>query len=157
MKRKVRIEIEPGLEAEEVIIRCSTLTPEIANLQRLAETGSLPLQNRILPVILGETEYFLPINELLFFEAADGRTAVHTVDRMYYTEKTLRDLADELPSNFVRVSKSCILNVRSVSSLKRSLTGVSEVTFAHSSKKAFVSRMYYKPFRERLLETGLQR
>ena len=149
---KIRIETDETAQTE-VIIRCKSLTPEIQQLVRLLE-GKSPVSEEIL-LTLAEREYFIPLKSILFFEAQDGRTAAHTGDGMFYTDKTLSELTSSLPPCFFRGSKSCILNLNKVSSLHRELTGICEVFFAGSVKKVYVSRMYYKPFRERLNEIHL--
>ena len=57
-----------------------------------------------------------------------------------------------LPATFIRVSKSCILNVSRISYVNRNLTGASEVGFEKTNKKVFVSRIYFKILKERLQE-----
>ncbi len=154
MKRKVRIEIDGDAE-EEIVIRCKAVTPEILRLQQLAETGVLPEAEQELALRLGDSEFFVPLSEILFFESNGGKTAAHTKLRMFETEQTLAALSAHLPSSFMRVSKSCILNLRAVRSLRRDLTGIGEAFFADCNKKVFVSRMYYSAFRDKIAELRL--
>jgi len=74
---------------------------------------------------------------------------------MYFTDKKLYELERLLPSTFMRVSKSCILNVAEIASIDRNLTGASEVTFRNCGKKVFVSRIYYKVLREKIEQMRL--
>ena len=145
-KRKVRIEIDPGAE-EEIVIRCKALTPELETLRRMA-LG----EGEELLLTLGEEEFFIPRGDILFFESVGGKTAAHTASRMFYTAHKLYELEELLAGSFLRVSKSCILNLRAVSLIRRDMTGSCEVRFTGSGKKVYVSRMYYKTFRETLLE-----
>lgn len=151
MSIKVRIETDPSAE-EEVIIRCHECTPGIRRLYEQITSGD-PEKDILLT--LGGREYVIALQDILFFAADGDRTAAHTADGMYYTDRTLTELSAHLPGYFSRGSKSCLLNVLRVSSLQRELTGVCEVCFSGSSKKVYVSRMYYKPFRERLTELRL--
>lgn len=153
MKRKVRIEIDPTAE-EEVVIRCRELTSEILELRRIAESG-ISREVQALTLTLNDCEYFVPLDQLLFFETYEGRTAAHTENRMYYTDLKLCELIELLPNTFMRVSKSCILNTRAVSGLRRDVTGIGEAFFTDCNKKVYISRMYYKAFRERIVETRL--
>ena len=156
MGRKVRIELDPDIPEEEVIIRCPEITPEILKLQKLAEGDGGQRQNAEISLSLGDREYFVAVKNILFFETSDSRTAAHTSDRMYYTDKKLFELSEFLPSDFMRVSKSCIVNLQRISSIRRDVTGVCEVFFEGSEKRIYVSRMYYKPFREKLLELRIR-
>ena len=148
--RKVRLEIDAGAE-EEVIIRCRKLTPEILRLQRLAEETDLPDVGQTLILRLADREFFVSQSEVLFFETDGRRTAAHTADRMLYSSDTLHDLEATLPGYFARASKSCLVNVRAVSSLRRAVTGVGEAFFRDSDKKIYISRMYYRAFHDKLL------
>ncbi len=148
----VRIEIVPEQE-EDIVLRCRAVTPQILRLQEALEKGGAAHWEML--VTLGGVEYILPYDDILFFESRDEKTAVHTKTRMYYTEETLAKLSQIIPGEFFRGSKSCIVNVRKISSLKRELTGVCEARFSGCDKNVFISRMYYKAFREKLDEVRL--
>lgn len=150
MVRKVRIEIDSEAE-EEIIIRCHKLTEEILELQRIAEQGAPSSVNRI-SLTIGDNEYFVPIDNILLFETEDGYTFAHTRNKVYRTGLKLYELTQMLPNAFMRVSKCCVLNTNIVSSIKKNVTGVCEAYFSGCDKKVYVSRMYYKPFREILSE-----
>lgn len=144
---KVRFEINPESD-EEIVIKCKALTEEVLQIERFINCNSaseMELQ-------LGGKDYFIPINEILFFESTDPKTAAHTKDRMFYTPLKLYELEERLPRNFMRVAKSCIINLNSISSLRKELTGICEVCFKGTNKKIFVSRSYYKAFREKINE-----
>ena len=152
MKRNVTVIIDENAD-EEVVIRCRALTPEIEYIKNAAESGRAPGE---ITLELQGREYFTPLSDILFFESASDKTAAHTAAKMLYTDKTLRELEETLPGYFARVSKSCLLNVRRVSSMKRSVSGVCEVWLDGDAKKVYVSRMYYKTFREKLTELRLK-
>ena len=142
--KRIRIEVDPD-GPEEVIIRCRKLTPDILKLQELLETGGGKSAVQKLSLNLGEEEHLVELRRILFFESADGRVSAHTDMKLY-------ELEDILPKSFMRVSKMCILNLEAVSWLKRELTGPCRVGFGTSPKQVYISRMYYKPFREKLEE-----
>ena len=154
MPKSVRIEIDPN-GSDDIVIVCRELTPEILKIEQIINGGQFQSESDML-LTLGDSEYLIEYFDILFFETVGERTAAHTADRMYYTDRRLYELCDTLPKSFFRVSKSCIVNIESISSMKRELTGVCEISFRGSNKTAFVSRMYYKPFRERLAEIRLK-
>ena len=80
---------------------------------------------------------------------------VHTAKDIYETKLRLYELEDILPGNFIRVSKSTILNATRVRAIHKNITGASEVEFAGSSKKVFVSRNYFKLLMAKLEEKRL--
>ena len=110
-----------------------------------------------LPLYIGDTEYFIPVSDILFFETEGDKVAAHTDSGMYYTDKKLYELEKVLPDSFVRASKSCILDSAKVSSVSNNLTGSGEVQFANSRKKTYVSRMYCKSLRDTIYETRISK
>lgn len=152
---KIRMEVDPGIEEEELVIRLRELNEETANLQlKLAEAVRGRMQ---MEVSKGETTYYLDLPEILFLETADNFVAVHTKNQIYETRQKLYELQELLPGNFVRVSKSTIINVNGIRSIKKNITGASEVEFAGCSKRTFVSRNYYKFLMSKMEEKRLKR
>ncbi len=152
---KLRIELAEDIAAEaafedEVIIRCRSVSEEVKLLQNLISEAIN--QGTELSLYIGSSQYYVPRDEILFFETVEGRTAAHTSGEMYYTHNRLYQLEQLLPPNFVRVSKSCILNAGKICTIHKNLAGASEVLFRNSHKKVYVSRMYYKVLKERIDE-----
>ena len=150
--RKVKIEIDPD-GPEEIVIRCKGMTPEISALKtQLENGGSETGEVRELALRLGEAEHFVPLGSILFFESDGDSVAAHTDKHIYYTDLKLYELESVLPKSFMRVSKACVLNLEAVDWLRREITGPCRVGFTGSTKQAYVSRLYYRPFREKLEE-----
>ena len=145
---KVRIEIEEGLTEDEVVIRCGTLNDSIVSLQSyISKQGS---GKRCLALTGGETEYYVPLEDIYFFETEGREIRAHTADRLFGCSYRLYELEELLPGSFMRISKSTIANLDHIYSITRNLTASSEVEFTGSKKKALVSRGYYKALLERL-------
>ena len=145
---KVKIEIDSGLEETEVIIRCGRLDDSIVNLQNLiTEQGN---GSRCIALSKEETVYYVPIDEIYFFETEGKEIHAHTADKMFAAAYKLYELEELLPAGFMRISKSTIVNLDYIYSITRNLTASSIVEFAGSHKKALVSRSYYKALVDRL-------
>ena len=104
---------------------------------------------------IGHTEYFIAKKDILFFESTEGKIMAHTADNIYTTSYKLYELEQLLPPFFARASKSCIINTAAIHSLRKNITGASEIAFRSCPKRVYLSRSYYKPFMERLNETRL--
>ena len=148
---KVRVEIDPECD-EEIIIRCRNMSDEIMRIESLVSN----VDSSEMELELGNKLYFVKTEQILFFETDGSKTAAHTVDRMYYTDLKLYELEERLPKSFLRISKSCIINTRAVSSIHKEITGICEAFFRDTVKKVYVSRGYYKQFREKINETRLK-
>ncbi len=136
--------------AEEIVIRCKQRDEKIRLLESIIE--NVLSENAELTLTDGETEYFVPKNEILFFETAGGRVAAHTAHRMYYTVYRLFVLEQIMAPTFQRISKSCIVNCGAICAIRKNLTGASEVMFKNCDKKVYLSRSYYHVLREKLGE-----
>lgn len=145
---KVKIEIVEGLEEEEVVIRCENLNDSVISLQNY-----LSKQNngkRCLLLVDGGTDFFIPMEDIYFFETEGREIRAHTADKIFSCGYKLYELEEMLPGSFMRISKSTIANLDHIYSITRNLTASSMVEFKDSLKKAMVSRSYYKLLLERL-------
>lgn len=152
---KVKIEIEEGLAEEEVIIRCGGLNDSVISLQNYISKQKHG--KRCLPLTSGETEFYIPVEEIYFFETEGRELRAHTAEKIFTCGYKLYELEELLPGSFMRVSKSTIVNLDVIYSITRNLTASSVVEFAHSRKQTLVSRGYYKLLVERLNARRLER
>ena len=148
---KVRIEITPEND-DEIVIHCKQINDEVIRLQKLI-SGS---ENNELELELSGKTHFVKTDTILFFETSDNKTVAHTKDRMYYSDLKLYELEERLPRSFMRISKSSIINLNAVSSIHRDITGICEAYFPETAKMVYVSRSYYKAFKEKINETRLK-
>lgn len=152
---KIRIEIDDSLTDEEIVIRCRDLNDEIVHIQRnISEAVNTRLQ---LNVFKGEKEYFLTLDKIVFFETDGSSIMVHTSNDIFETRLRLYELEEILPTIFMRVSKSAILNINYIHSIRKNITGASEVGFTCTNKQVFVSRSYIKQLMSKLEEKRLKR
>ncbi len=150
---KIKIEIDEELAEEEIVIRCKSLNEDAISIQkRIADAVNSRMQ---LEVSKGEKEYYITVDEIFFVETDAQGVVVHTSKDIYETKLRLYELEEILPGNFIRVSKSSILNASKVRAIHKNITGASEVEFAGSSKKVFVSRNYFKLLMAKLEEKRL--
>ena len=151
---KIKIEVDENIEEEEIIIRCRGVTEQVAAIQRAVSDIANAAQR--FTFYKGNTEYYLKLEDILFFETEESGVCAHTQDGVYQTRYKLYELENLLPGTFMRVSKSTILNTAHIYSISRNLAASSVVAFAHTHKQAYVSRYYYKPLIEKLEEKRLQ-
>lgn len=149
---KLRIEISQNAE-DEVIVRCKDHTDEIASLISAIE-GAIK-ENGELKLYIGTTEYYVSNSEILFFETYDGKVYAHSANKMYRSDHKLFELESLMPPYFVRSSKSAVVNVKRIESIRRELTGNGEITFRDCDKKTYFSRAYYKILKDRIEEVRL--
>jgi DNA-binding LytR/AlgR family response regulator len=147
---KVRVDIDESLNEDEVVIHCRKLDERT---QKIYHTlMDFTKGDQTLMLYKGNVEYYLLLDDILFFETLDHGISAHTVNNVYETTYRLYELEEMLPGYFMRVSKSTILNINHIYSISRNLTASSEIQFKNTHKQVFVSRNYYKALKFRLDE-----
>ena len=147
---KIQIEVDRNIKENEIIIRCSELNKEVKDIQRIL-ADILAQKNQII-FYKGDTEYYLSLEEVLFFDTEENGICAHTATNIYHVKYKLYELEELLPGYFMRVSKSTILNINHIYAITRSLSAASKVEFQNTHKQVYVSRYYYKPLKIKLLE-----
>lgn len=145
---KVKIEIVD--QEEEVIIRCNQVDTRIQALENYIRMRMKP--DCQITFYKEDNEFYFQINEILFFESSSDIVYAHTCDDMFHVKHKLYELESILPTSFIRISKSTILNTNKVYMIQKNLTASSKVQFVNTYKCVYVSRMYYKSLKIKLQE-----
>lgn len=143
----MKISINVGAEVEdiEILISCSKLTPEIEKLIAAIRT----LDKRLTVLLNGEI-YILDIEKVLYIEVVDRKTFVYTKDQVYETSFKLYELELQLEEyGFFRISKSCIVQLKYIQSLKADCDRKIKATM-ENGEQIIVSRQYSDAFKKRL-------
>jgi len=148
---KLRIELTDGSTEDEVIIRCGRVDDTIRKLQEYI----LDLTAARLVFYKGIQEYYLPLEEILFFETYGEQVFAHTATDAFKVKHRLYELEEMLPRSFVRAAKGTIVNTPRIYSINRNLTSSSRISFAGTHKQIYVSRHYYKSLREKMNERSV--
>lgn len=146
---KVKFEVDDKYD-DEVIIRCKKITNQHIQIQQMAE--GMIRDPFVIELFDQGTEYFLSLHDVCFFETDGNEIYAHTKDKHYQVKKKLYELEKELPNKFFRSGRGVIINLDLVYSITRNITSSSVIEFYDTMKKAYVSRGYYKLFKEVLNE-----
>lgn len=93
---------------------------------------------------------FVKLSEVLYFETVDNRTFLYTVDDVLEVEQKLYELERVLSSkDYIRGSKSQIINVHKITSLKPELNRSIQATLCNG-ERLNISRKYAKEIRKLL-------
>lgn len=147
---KIQIEVVNDLPEDEVIIKCSQIDTSIQNIQQfiLEQTKA----SSTMTFFKENEEYFFSLDDVLFFETSGDKVYAHTADDAYSIKYRLYELEEILPRQFIRISKSGILNIKHIYSIQRNLTASSLIRFRGSHQQVYVSRGYFKNLQQRLDE-----
>lgn len=142
------IKKDKDLNDDEIIIIHNVKSDLINSLQVFLLSESI--KSSPLKLYKGDTEYFIKLSEILFFETYDNSVFAHTYSDAYKSDYRLYELEDLLSDNFIRISKSTIVNLNYIVSIKRNFGSSSTINFSDSFKEVEVSRKYLPILKEEL-------
>ena len=142
---KIEINVDDKIEETCISISCKGLTPE---LQRILAMMRI-LDKKLAAMRDGET-FLLDVSEIIYVEAIDRKTFVYTKDGVYESGLRLYELEQQLEEcGFCRVSKSCLIQLRAVRSLKSDINRRIRVTL-DNGEVIIASRQYADGIKKRL-------
>ncbi len=142
---KITIKQDATVTDTEIVISCRALTAELAEA-----IASLSLSESTVTGSRDGEIFFVPLGEIFYFEVVDGRVFFYDAHHMYETASPLYKLEEKtVGTSFARISKSCIVNLRRVRSIKRECNSRLCATLTNGDR-LMVSRQYLPVIRERL-------
>ncbi len=103
---------------------------------------------RVLQAGIGNTLHMVPVDEVLYFEAADKYVRVVTAEREYLVRIALRELQPQLDaSRFWQVHRSTLVRCDAIDTAVRDEAGKITLTLRGHPERISVSRMYAHLFK----------
>lgn len=137
--------IEHIKESLGVVIQCNKIDDEVIRLKSHIES----FENKLYAQKDG-TKVLVILSEVLYFESVDNHTFLYTQKEVLEIKYRLYELEEILPSkDFVRISKSLIVNINKIHSLKPELNRTILATLCNGELLS-ISRKYV-PFIRKLL------
>ncbi len=140
---KINIIEDETVQDTEITIRCRRMNNE---LEQIISRISLT-HNTVAGVVNGET-FFIPLNEIFYFESVEGKTFIYCENNEYESPLRLYRIEEDLTGEcFSRISKSVIVNLRKVKSIKPEEHSRLVATLVNG-EKLLVSRQYVKEIKK---------
>ena len=142
---KVNIVVEPGLKEEFVEIHVGEITKEISQLSEFLQKKS--------SVITGTDEYeqirIIDETDIISIHAEKKWCRIYTGTENYGCRKRLFEVENMLSEDFMRISKSIIVNLRKIESIEVVFNGMLLLRMKNGTKE-YVSRTYLPKMKEYL-------
>ena len=141
---KIIIEEPQDGEEDQVIVRCRQLTPELLRMLALLKThGAVVAYN-------GNEIHRIHPTSIYYIEVVDNKTFIYCKDKVFESRQKLYELEESLKnSDFLRISKSVLLNLCRIKSLSPALSGRLEASL-DNGEKVVISRQYVGDLKKRL-------
>jgi DNA-binding LytR/AlgR family response regulator len=141
---KIIIEELQSNEEEHISIKCRNMTPEILKI-----LDSFKAQN-ILIAYSGNEIYRIESSSIYYIETVDNRSFLYCDNNVYESKNKLFELEEKLSGNdFLRISKSVIVNLSKIKKLIPALSGRFEAVLMNDFK-VIISRQYVSELKIKL-------
>ncbi len=96
------------------------------------------------------TERMVDIKDIYYIESVEKKTFVYLEKAVYHTDFRLYQLKDKLQKyGFVQISKSCVLNINALESIKPLFNSRMEATLKNG-EKVYINRKYLNDVKKAL-------
>lgn len=143
------IKLEENINQEdiEVLIRYARMNKRIKRIVTLLKSVDSTVKCN-----LDNNEVWVNASDIYYIESVDKRTFVYCEKTVYHTELRLYQVIDELMQiGFVQISKSCILNLNVLESIKPMINSRLEAILKNG-ERLNVTRKYLTDIRVKLQE-----
>ncbi len=111
-------------------------------------TTGTPPRLDVIQAQVGNLVHLVPVDQVLYFEAADKYVRVVTAEREHLIRLSLRELLPQLdPQRFWQVHRGPVVQARAVVSARREDSGKVTLTLAGRPEKLVASRLYAHLFK----------
>jgi len=127
-----------------------TLQSALGQLRSLLGPGAAAAAPRleVIQAQTGNLVHLVPVDEVVYFEAADKYLRVLTAEREYLIRMPLKELLPQLdPQRFWQVHRSTVVQARCIASARRDESGKVFLTLRNRPETLVASRLYAHLFR----------
>lgn len=134
---QINIEIQEDISDTIITIKCREQDIFIERL-----IAALQIIDRQIMVRYNENIIALNLEEILYIESVDKKCFIYTADKVYESFNKLYELQQQLEQYlFVRINKSCIVNLNNISSIKTYIDRRLLITLSNN-EQLIASRQY---------------
>lgn len=142
------IKIKPD-KPEILEIHCHSVSDEVKEIVAFVKSRQGQLTGTS-----DERQYEISVTDIFYIESVDNKGFIYTKDKVYETRQKLYELEEILrKKNFLRISKSMLLNLMKVDSIKPSVNGRFTAVL-YSGEQVVISRKYVSDLKKALKGDG---
>lgn len=142
---KIVLEQPADGEEDQIIVKCRDITAELMNMIAAVKSGYDKMT-----VYDGNEIHRISPGIIYYFEAVDNKIFLYCKEKVCESKQKLYELEGLFAnSDFIRVSKSVILNLKKIKSLAPAYSGRFEATLLND-EKIIISRQYVPELKKKL-------
>ena len=142
---KITIETPKEGEEDEIIVRCAALDDRIMQFIAALKSSENPLTG-----YLDDKIVKLAPKDVFYFESVDNKVFAYAGKNVYEVRKKLYEIEEEYAgTDFLRISKSAIVNVAKIAYIRPMLNGRFEAKLKND-EKIIINRQYVIELKKKL-------
>lgn len=142
---KITIEMPKEGEEDEIIVRCASLDDRLMKFIAALKSSENPLTG-----YLDDKIVKLAPKDVFYFESVDNKVFAYAGKNVYEVRKKLYEIEEEYANtDFLRISKSAIVNVAKIAYIRPLLNGRFEAKLKND-EKIIINRQYVIELKKKL-------
>lgn len=142
---KIEIFVDEEATDWQISVTCKQLSPDVEKI-----LATLRMMNHQLIARKNDEIYLLDIADVIYIESVDRTCFIYTADEIYESDFRLYELEQQLEEyGFVRVSKSFLIHLQKIHSLKADINRKIRITMSNG-EQIMASRQYADELKKRL-------
>ncbi|NLL78041.1 MAG: LytTR family transcriptional regulator [Clostridiales bacterium] len=142
---RIKMEQDPSYADIDITVRYAEENNKVKRIISYLQSVDTQIKCNI-----DDTEKMINVADIYYIESVEKKTFVYLEKLIYYTNFRLYQLAEDLKEyGFVQISKSCILNINVLESIKPLFNSRMEATLKNG-EKVFINRKYLREVKRAL-------
>ena len=143
---KIELQISETYKEEKLIVQAPQSTEKILKVVEFAENLD---QKETIKGKIDDQVYLVEIGKIQRFYIENRKVLAETASQTYIVDLRLYQVLEILPTTFIQISQSEIVNIDAISHLKLTPNGLIEI-FLKNESFTYSSRRYLKTIKEKL-------
>jgi len=141
---KIIIEKPQDGEEEQIIVKCHNISPEL-----FYALNTIRVEGSLLIAYTGNEIHRVNPSDIFYIEAVDKKTFLYCKRDVYESKQKLYELEALAIKDFLRISKSVIVNLSKIKTLIPSFSGRIEAVLTNK-ERILISRQYVNELKKHL-------
>jgi len=133
---KIIIEKPQDGEEDHIIVKCHNPSTELLSI-----LSTITTRNNLLIANIGNEIHRVNPSDIFYIETVDNKTFLYCKSNVYESKQKLYELEGLAMDDFLRISKSVIVNLSKIKSLIPSMSGRLEAVLTNG-ERVVISRQY---------------
>lgn len=142
---KIEIKVLDDIKKPYAVIYTNEINSDIQRIVNIFETENI----NVIPVVENERTVILSLDEIYMVRVEDEKTIVYTESKKFISKKRLYKFEEILGKNFMRISKSTIINLSFLDYVEPTFGGLMVIVLKNGCKD-YISRKYLPCFKQYL-------